>query len=214
MTDTEVIDRNVERARDDRGRVWLWVCAGVALIGLLAMAVAFFSYRSTMSDEIDGLESQVVANARDARALADQVEDLGAVPVVDPPQPGDPGPQGDPGEVGPPGRDGDPGPAGPPGSTGPAGPSGPPGPAGSAGDSGPPGPQGDPGPAGVDGQPGAAGADGADGQPPASWTWTDSEGRTQSCARDPDSPDSAPTYTCSAEPPPETVPGLPIRIGG
>jgi hypothetical protein len=60
-----------------------------------------------------------------------------------------------------------------------------------------------------------AGKDGTDGQPPAGWTWTDEAGRTQSCTRDADSPDTAPIYTCSAGPPPTTVPGLPqIRARG
>lgn len=161
MTDTEVIDRNVEQARDDRGRVWLWVFAGVALVGLMALAVAFFSYRSTMSDEIDGLETQVVANAQDARALADQVEDLGAVPVVDPPQPGDPGPQGDRGPAGPAGRDGRDGAPGSPGPTGPTGPTGNPG---SAGVSGADGAAGDPGPQGAAGEPGPTGPAGPPGE--------------------------------------------------
>lgn len=67
-----------------------------------------------------------------------------------------------------------PGPAGPPGPTGPAGPTG---------ATGPPGPT------------------GAPGHPPAGWTWTDTAGRQQQCTRDAGSPDTAPTYTCSAKPP-------------
>ena len=51
------------------------------------------------------------------------------------------------------------------------------------------------------------------GPPPAGWTWVDGDGRTQSCTRT-GGPDTAPTYTCTAEPPPETVPGLPPGIGG
>jgi collagen triple helix repeat protein len=204
MTDTEVVERAATGARDGRSRMWLLVFAGLFLAGLVALAIAFISYRSTTSGQIDSLADR-------ARALADQVKQLGAVPVVEPPAPGERGPGG---ETGVDGRDGAPGPTGPSGPAGPTGPTGPtgaPGDAGPAGDPGPPGPQGDPGPPGTDGQPGQ---DGTAGQPPASWTWTDTDGRTQSCVRDPESPDAAPTYTCTASPPPETVPGLPIRIGG
>jgi collagen triple helix repeat protein len=212
VTDTEMIDRPAEQARDLRGRRWLWVFVGVGLTGLLALTIAFFASRSEASSRdaeqdstIAALEDQADANAQDAQALAEQVKALGAVPVVEPARPGEGGPRGEPG------RDGDPGPTGPAGPTGPGGPTGPPGPAGDAGDPGPPGPQGDPGPAGTDGQPGV---DGPPGSPPASWTWIDGDGRTQSCTRDAGSPDSAPTYTCTASPPPETVPGFPLRIGG
>lgn len=64
------------------------------------------------------------------------------------------------------------------------------------------------GPAGPPGEDGQDGVDGADGQPPAGWTWTDAAGREQSCTRDADSPDEAPTYTCTAEPPQTGVPQL------
>lgn len=124
-----------------------------------------------------------------------------------------PGPPGDRGPAGPPGP---PGPRGEPGSVGPVGPAGSaglPGVDGVAGGKGTPGAQGsagEPGPAGPQGEPGPPGADGVNGQPPAGWTWTDNAGRKQSCARDAGSPDTAPTYTCTAEPPLETVPRLPI----
>ena len=214
MTDTEIIDRAADDARDSRGRVLLWAFVAVGLAGVVLLGIAFFVFRSgaaTRDEEQDRtiatLEIQSDANAQDAQALADQVKQLGATPVVEPSQPGERGPRG---EQGPPGRDGAPGPQGPAGPQGADGAPGMLGPAGPAGEQGPEGAQGEPGPAGVDGQDGAAGADG---QPPASWTWTDVAGRTQSCTRDAGSPDSAPTYTCSASPPPETVPGR-VQIGG
>lgn len=118
------------------------------------------------------------------------------------------------------------GPTGPAGEPGVQGPQGPPGPKGDRGEPGrtPPclaepagcqgqdgadganGAPGEPGTAGPQGEPGASGpagqdgTDGADGQPPAGWTWTDPSpgGKTYTCTRDVDSPDSAPTYTCTA----------------
>lgn len=191
MTDTKIVERAADGARDRSGRRLVWLFVAVALVGVAALAVAFVASRADIAELQERADTYAVV----AQQLANQVEELGVDPVVEPPQVGDRGPQG---EAGPPGRDGG------TGATGPAGPTGP---------TGPPGPQGEPGPAGADGQAGADGADGAAGQPPASWTWTDSAGRTQSCTRDPESPDSAPTYTCTAEPPPETVPGLPLPIG-
>lgn len=66
-------------------------------------------------------------------------------------------------------------------------------------------PPGPPGPQGPQGQPGA------DGKPPAGWTWTDVLGRRYTCARDPNSPDSAPTYTCTAASPVSTSASGPAR---
>lgn len=204
MTDTEIIGGAADRARDDRGRRLIWMWVGVTVAGMVALAIAFFATRghdAAQDSTIADLRDRANANAVAAQQLATQVEQLGAVPVVEPPTPGEPGQPGAQGEQGPPGRDGA------TGSVGPTGPTGSSGLDGSTGDPGPAGPQGEPGPAGVDGQPGAAGPAGANGQPPESWTWTDGDGRTQSCVRDSASPDTAPTYTCTAEPPPETVPG-------
>lgn len=69
------------------------------------------------------------------------------------------------------------------------------------------------GPAGADGAPGAPGAPGADstvpgpdgpagppgavGQPPASWTFTDANGRTVTCIRDVPFDPAAPSYNCA-----------------
>jgi hypothetical protein len=54
--------------------------------------------------------------------------------------------------------------------------------------------------------PAIPGPQGPAGPPPAGWSWVDGDGRTQSCTRD-GGPDTAPTYTCTALPPPESVPG-------
>jgi hypothetical protein len=82
--------------------------------------------------------------------------------------------------------------AGPPGPVGPVGPGGP---TGAAGPTGQPGASGDPGPAGPAGAPGVNGKDGADGKPPAFWTFQFLTVEYR-CARDPASPDSAPSYSC------------------
>jgi hypothetical protein len=90
------------------------------------------------------------------------------------------------------------GPPGPIGATGATGTPGASGKDGAAGSQGEPGPAGPTGPAGADGAAGATGPAGATGQPPASWTWANPLGVTYRCDRDAGSPDSAPTYTCSA----------------
>lgn len=167
MTDTEVISRPAEQARDDRGWRLLWAFVVVLLVGVVALAVAFFASRSTASSRdaeqdrtITALAGQADSNAEDAQALADQVEQLGAVPVVDPPRPGERGPQGERGPAGQNGEPGPPGPTGPQGETGPPGSDGAEGTAGDTGTQGPagePGPQGPPGPAGEQGPPGPPG---------------------------------------------------------
>lgn len=55
------------------------------------------------------------------------------------------------------------------------------------------------------GPPGPAGPQGPAGSPPASWTWTDTLGRTYECKRDANSPDTGPTYTCTTAPPASTT---------
>jgi hypothetical protein len=57
--------------------------------------------------------------------------------------------------------------------------------------------KGDKGDTGEKGDKGDRGKPGADGQPPERFTFTDSMGREQTCVRDADSPDTAPTYTCT-----------------
>ena len=55
-------------------------------------------------------------------------------------------------------------------------------------------------PAGPPGPTGPQGVQGPAGSPPAGWTWTDTLGRNYTCTRNASSPDSAPTYTCTAAP--------------
>jgi hypothetical protein len=216
----DLVQRATDGSVDRRGQRALRVWVAGALIGLIALAGAFFAlwmHSIDQDHQLGDVSKRADVNASTAQTLADQVRSLGEQPIVLPPEPGERGATGDTGPAGPQGPQG---PAGQPGRDGQTPPclSEPPqchgadGPPGVAGKDGAPGAPGAPGKDGTDGTPGQ---NGTDGQPPASWTWTDDAGRTQSCTRDPGSPDSAPTYTCTASPPPTTVPGLPlIRTGG
>lgn len=98
----------------------------------------------------------------DNAALAQQVRQLGGVPLKSP-RPGPPGEQGPPGETGRqgvPGEGGAPGRRGAPGKTGPSGAVGA---SGAPGKDGAEGPQGPPGPAGPKGDPGERGPSGPPG---------------------------------------------------
>lgn len=190
-----------------RNRVLVYCGFTVALFA--AAVVLFLLDRDRQVERGDHMEASV-------SALAQQVRDLGGTPVVAPP--GLPGADGVPGVDGRDGRDGSDGRNGVDGKNGTTPPclSEPPqcrGANGSDGNDGNDGTAGQTGKDGADGAPGqdgAPGEDGADGKPPSGWTWTDSAGRTQTCTRDPGSPDSAPTYTCTA---PSDGPPL-LRIGG
>lgn len=212
------VEQVVERAADDAGRPHrgLWVLLGVILVALVITGGAVM----TLYGSVEDLTTEADDNARVAQTLARQVEGLGGTPAVQPPVPGERGAPGEQGSQGVPGRDGRDG-------TTPAclseppqcrGSSGEPGPPGTNGVDGQPGQPGQNGTNGLDGQQGKDGRDGVDGQPPASWTWIDGEGRTQSCTRDAGSPDAAPTYTCTAPstgPPGTTTTNPPLlRIGG
>lgn len=212
MTDTEIVDRAAAGARDQRGRALVWVFVGVALAGVALLTVAFFSYQSSnetraaeQAVQIADLGDRADTNAEDAGALAEQLRDLGVPPVVEPAKPGSDGSNGRDGADGEDGRDGADGADGqsPPCLSEPPQCGGSDGTDGAAGKDGT---DGKDGTNGIDGQPGTPGP------PPASWTWVDSNGRTQSCARS-GGPDTAPTYECTAEPPAETVPGM-LTIGG
>ena len=221
MTEQNLVQRAAEDAVDRPGRRAFWICLSIVMGAVIALAITFFwQWTSAAAHDADqdraltAMSRQADDNARTAQTLADQVRSLGEQPLVLPPSPGergatgDTGPQGPQGPAGQPGRDG----ATPPCLSEPPQCRGADGATGAAGQDGTPGADGAPGQNGADGAPGK---DGSDGQSPASWTWTDSDGRTQSCARDAGSPDTAPTYTCTASPPPTTVPGLPlIRTGG
>ncbi|MGW4114832.1 hypothetical protein ACWEFJ_28490 [Actinosynnema sp. NPDC004786] len=203
---TAALHQAAVEARDDRGHRWMWAGVLAALVGVLWLGWSGLDQAA----EIGALDRQQRAAAEAAQQLADQVRAMGGTPTVQPPTPGERGEPGPPGPPGGPGRDG---------KDGVAGTSPPclaePGQCRGADGTGVPGPPGPPGANGVDGQPGrdgAPGQDGADGRPPAGWTWIDGDGRTQSCTRDPGSPDTAPTYTCTAAPPPDGPPGTTTRL--
>jgi hypothetical protein len=125
----------------------------IVIAGIIAgLTVSFFlSMASKTASTADGL---AVANAK-VEALAQQVEHLGAEPVVQPQadtgsqavvtgpagEDGAPGPPGLTGMQGPQGEQGATGSTGSRGETGPAGPAGPGGEMGPAGPAGPPGPR-------------------------------------------------------------------------
>lgn len=168
---------------------WMVAVAGVVMLGGGALGWWL------IDRAVDAKEAMLVASVR---ALAEQVESLGAEPVVVV------GPPGEAGEsiVGPPGPSGPEGPLGPPGSSGDRGPRGllgPVGESGSPGESGPPGPQGEAGPAGPEGPPGEKGEKG---DRPDGFTFTDQFGRTYHCTDDEQSPGGAGDgeYGCTEEP--------------
>jgi hypothetical protein len=188
----------------------------VALL-LLGMGVVIWGvlYLGNRADTAEGQRDHASATAQD---LAEQVtgvcaQDPAAAAAADlqctrAERVAEKGPQGDPG---PPGETGPAGPRGPAGASGPPGPIGPiglPGVDGTTGQGGTAGPQGEAGPAGPAGPAGATGPTGpagpqgepgTDGSPPATWTWTDVLGRSYTCRRDGGSPDTSPTYTCTAD---------------
>jgi len=196
--DETIVQPAAADAVDRRGRR-LVVVLGVLTALLIAGGLA--TYLIDRAQRID-----------DVAALAQQVRELGGTPVVQ--APSIPGPEGRPGRDG---RDGVDGRDGKDGVT-PACVTEPSQCRGESGAPGTPGQNGQPGKDGADGKDGRDGTNGVDGQPPASWTWTDNAGRTQTCTRNPDSPDSAPTYTCTAPstgPPGTTTTNPPLlRTGG
>lgn len=196
-------------------RHWrMWTLAAVLCVlagAVIAVAVVVHG----QSSQIDGLSTALDAQRK-------QAQQAGQTPVAKPPgeikaNPERPTVSPEPGPAGPAGANGlsivgarisscrliliredgrefDAGPVC--GADGSRGPSGKPGAAGSPGPTGPAGADGATGPAGPKGDPGK---DGTDGQPPASYTIVSPiDGLTYDCTRDSGSPDSAPTYTCSA----------------
>jgi hypothetical protein len=167
-------------------RLFITLMVIVGVIG--GLGVSFLvDVASRTARNADGL---AVANAK-VEALADQVEHLGAEPVVEP--------ESDVSETddtpvltvtGQDGEDGAPGPAGPPGSAGPPGPAGLTGPAGVSGDNGRPGPQGDPGPTGPQGP------QGPQGLPPSAFSFVFS-GVNFLCT----DPEDDGSYLCAPNPP-------------
>lgn len=140
---------------------------GLALLLALGLAAAFGWTTAQLMDRARADRESVADRARlhaqitDVEAanaaLAEQVRELGAVPIAEPDGSSVPtivplqGPRGIPGVTGPRG------PRGLPGAPGAAGESGAAGGVGEPGAAGPAGPKGDPGPAGKDGAPGPAG---------------------------------------------------------
>jgi hypothetical protein len=199
----EVLDPAAAGALEpgNRRRIVTWLVLTVALVA--AAAVLFLVLDARGRDRERALNESVTA-------LAQQVRQLGGTPVVQPP--GIPGPEGQSGRDGTNGRDGRDGVTPPCVSEPPQcrGADGEPGEPGEAG------PSGQGGQNGQDGTPGKDGTDGVDGQPPASWSWVDGDGRTQSCTRNAGTPDTAPTYTCTAPSsgPPGTTTTTPPPLPG
>lgn len=218
---SDQVDRTMQLAADDaarpRTRRIITVLAVVSVV-LAAAAIGLVLWLGGKSRDLEAaLRSDGTGLRADVTALRDQVRGLGGTPVV--PERGTPGPDGLPGADGRDGRDGTNGQNGTDGSTPPClseppqcrganGADGSDGQAGKAGQDGVAGKDGADGTNGTNGVDGRNGVDGQQGPPPAGWTWTDSDGRQQSCARNTGSPDSAPTYTCTAPSPEPT--GLPI----
>jgi hypothetical protein len=202
-----------------RSQVIHAVCV-TGTLGLLAFAIGVWSLL-TVIDQRTRDSNQTI------HALADALTQNRAKLVAVGEQPVGRPPEQIVGKQGPPGQDGIPGPEGPPGRDGrdgrdatpaqvaaavaaymkahPVAP-GPTGPAGRDGRDGTDGqspacltePDQCRGPTGETGKAGADGAPGADGHPPAAWRWTDlATGTLYACSRDPDSPDSAPAYSCT-----------------
>lgn len=90
-----VIDEAVVESRDRIGRRVIVASLLVLLVGLAALAFAVLRGL----ERIDTLQGKADDNARTAGLLADQVEKLGGVPVVQPPDPQQ-GPRGDRGPAG------------------------------------------------------------------------------------------------------------------
>ena len=210
--DRTIVQPAARRAMDQGGHRRMWLAGGVMLAGVLLLAVMYVHQQlilTALQGQVREVDGRADANHAAAQQLADQVRQLGATPVVQPPAAGPAGPAGAAGAQGERGPQGIVGPTGPPGPTGPSGApgadgqSGANGQDGARGPSGLPGPSGSPGPpgpTGPSGPPGPRGESGARGAPPATWTWTDSVGRRQSCTRSGGSAD-APQYSCTAQPP-------------
>lgn len=177
-----------ERIGDNRTRAPLAAIVALILFALVGwIIVSIYSEdKAQLETETDALEAAVIA-------LSQQVESLGAEPIVGPP--GAPGESivGPPGLMGPQGPQGPPGPPGSSGDRGPRGEQGPQGEAGPSGEAGPPGPQGEPGPPGPQGPPGEKGEKG---ERPESMTFTDQFGRTYRCT----DPDGDGHYQCEPQP--------------
>jgi hypothetical protein len=189
MTDPLFTDR-----RFPRPPVWFWVAVVAGAVATSLVVVMVLGISDKAADRAEQNEERIAVSEAAVAALAEQVESLGAEPVV---EPGDigadvvavPGPAGKSGEPGPPGAQGIPGPAGEPGAEGP------PGPAGDQGPAGPSGGDGDPGPVGPEGPSGPSGS-------PSVFTF-EFRGVTFTCS----DPEGDGSYTCQPDTPPPNDPG-------
>ncbi|MFJ4168482.1 hypothetical protein ACIPY3_03120 [Paenarthrobacter sp. NPDC089714] len=214
------------RKSDKRWKLWLafsvlLLLAVVAVAGWLAfdnhrLAVVNAQYGAEQAQEKQNLAqaaTDALCKSADQTAAASEtcrnLEKAATEPTQGPQGiqgiqgvPGPQGIQGPQGEAGPKGEKGDVGTTGPDGAAGANGVDGAnstvPGPAGPQGEQGPIGPA---GPAGSAGANGTNGVDGKDGAPPSSFTFTDQDGRQQTCTPNP--PGST-TYTCAATSAPKT----------
>lgn len=212
------LPRGEEAREDRRGRAWL-----IVLIVGAVLAAAGVLWLVTGGRTVEAERDAAVGQSVDLAAQVQQACATGALTgplcqradeVVAEPIPGTPG---TPGEDGAPGQPGTPGTDGTPGEDGTPGTPGTPGEDGQPGTPGIPGTPGVDGRDGVDGQDGRDGRDGVDGQPgrpPAGFSFVDGAGTSQSCVRDPGSPDEAATYTCTAvaSSPDEPAVVTPLRL--
>lgn len=160
----EARDAAAAEAKDAPGHRLIWISFAVFLLGAALVVTMYFVDRASSRDLLAGQSQQITALSQDAKRLADQVRQLGAVPVVEPAPPGAPGATGATGATGPMGPQGPKGEPGDPGVSPPClaepdrcrGPAGEPGTDGAAGETGPAGASGPAGPKGDPGEPGPA----------------------------------------------------------
>jgi len=152
--------------RFPRPPIWFWVATIAGAIATSIVVVMLLGLSDRTADRARRNEERIAAAETAVAALADQVESLGAEPVVTPEDiDGNnvvtiPGPEGPSGRDGRDGLPGAAGPAGPPGETGATGAAGESGAAGAAGATGQAGEQGAEGPTGPQGPPGPPGSTG------------------------------------------------------
>ncbi|NUR80730.1 MAG: hypothetical protein HOQ21_09840 [Dermatophilaceae bacterium] len=90
-----VVENAAHDARDNRRHKGLWIGFAAVLTGLVLAGFALWS----LAGRVDELSGDASDNARAAQQLAEQVRQLGGVPIVQPPTP-ERGPQGDQGPAG------------------------------------------------------------------------------------------------------------------
>lgn len=177
----------------------------IIVAGFLSlMALGFLATRSS-GERLEQTAAQASTLAAQVKAECDVGALTGpicaeAAQVESQPIPGPEGPRGPAGPAGPRGSPGDPGLTGPTGEQGTAG---------TPGISGSPGLDGSNGGEGPEGPEGPEGVPGRDGSPAESYSMQFSDGSTQVCVRDPDSPDRSPSYLCEERTVAPTAPSTP-----